>query len=262
MKHLRSTLKDFRHIFDLSLTVRFIAEPLISFDAQRDAADVRKIMEEREFDVVGVREGGSITGMVNREELGRGILSGYKKRIDEDSYVEDWQPMLSVLEKLTNHTQVFVLAMGEVSGIVMRGDLQKAPVRMWFFGVLSLFEMQLLRIIRVAFPNEDWKKLLNKNRLAAAEILLKDRKSRNEQIDLADCLQFSDKREIIISDVQLREALGLESKTKGKDLLGKLERLRNDLAHSQDFISGRWPELVELIKRGEQLLEACESYYQ
>jgi len=44
--------------------------------------------------------------------------------------------------------------------------------------------------------------------------------------------------------------------------LGKLERLRNDLAHSQDFISGRWPELVELIKRGEQLLEACESYYQ
>ena len=69
MKHLRSTLKDFRHIFDLSLTVRFIAEPLISFDAQRDAADVRKIMEEREFDVVGVREGGSITGMVNRESM-------------------------------------------------------------------------------------------------------------------------------------------------------------------------------------------------
>ena len=61
MKQLRSSFKDFRQVFDQGLSVRYIAEPLFSFDSQMDAEEVQKIMKQNEFDVAGIREGGSIT---------------------------------------------------------------------------------------------------------------------------------------------------------------------------------------------------------
>ena len=84
--------------------------------------------------------------------------------------------------------------------------------------------------------------------------------SRNEQIDLADCLQLSDKHRIVIKNNELRKALGLGSFPEANGFLKKIEGLRNDLAHSQDFVSGRWPELVELTTKIEELLIKCESY--
>ena len=260
MKQLRSSFKDFRQVFDQGLSVRYIAEPLYSFDTQMDAGEVQKIMKQNEFDVAGIREGGSITGMVIRNNLGRGMLGKFKEEINNNSYVQDWEPMLNVLESLKNHQQLFVLAMGEVFGIVMLGDLQKAPVRMWFFGVVSLLEMQLLRVIRITFPNEEWKNCLIEERLAMAENILTQRKEQNIEIDLADCLQLADKIVLVLENEQVMKALGIESKSQGNKLLGKLERLRNDLAHSQDFVSSRWPELVDLMKRAENFIEKCETY--
>ena len=260
MKQLRSSFKDFRQVFDQGLTVRYIAEPLFSFDSQMDAEEVHKIMKQNEFDVAGIREGGSITGMVIRNNLGRGMLGKFKEEINNNSYVQDWEPMLNILESLKYHQQLFVLAMGEVFGIVMLGDLQKAPVRMWFFGVVSLLEMQLLRVIRITFPNEEWKNCLIEERLAMAENIFTQRKEQNIEIDLADCLQLADKIVLVLENEQVMKALGIESKSQGNKLLGKLERLRNDLAHSQDFVTSRWPELVDLMKRAEKFIEKCETY--
>jgi hypothetical protein len=55
-----------------------------------------------------------------------------------------------------------------------------------------------------------------------------------------------------------RHVLGCTSKGLGKDLLEELEHLRDELAHAQDIITGRWPRLVELAKTAEQILAACE----
>jgi hypothetical protein len=167
--------------------------------------------------------------------------------------------MLVVLELLTRFPQVFVVIMGEVSGIIMKGDLQKAPVRMWLFGVLSLLEMQFLRLILTVYPQDTWQELISAKRLAKAELLLQERKHRNEAIDLADCLQFSDKRTIVLKSDFLRNALGLPSKEKGEELLKALEHLRDGLAHAQGIITGRWPKLVALAQTAEQLLAACEA---
>jgi hypothetical protein len=260
MNQLRSSFKDFRQVFDQGLCVRYIAEPLISFDSQMDAKEVHKIMKQKEFDVAGIRESGSITGMVLRNNLGSGMLGKFKEEINKNTYVQDWEPMLNVLELLKYHEQLFVLSMGEVFGIVMRGDLQKTPVRMWFFGIISLLEMQLLRVINIRFPNEEWKNFLTEERLAIAKIIFSQRKEQNIEIDLADCLQLADKIVIVLENEQVRNDLGIESKSQGKTLLGKTERLRNDLAHSQDFVTSRWPELVDLIKRAEKFVEKCETY--
>jgi len=120
--------------------------------------------------------------------------------------------------------------------------------------------MQLLRVIRITFPNEEWKNCLFEERLAMAENILSQRKEQNIEIDLADCLQLADKIVIVLENEQVMKALGIESKSQGNKLLGKLERLRNDLAHSQDFVTSRWPELVDLMKRAEKFIKKCEMY--
>jgi hypothetical protein len=85
---------------------------------------------------------------------------------------------------LRESPRVFVVVMGHVAGIVTKGDLQKAPVRMYLFGILYLIEMQFLRLIRTVFPEEKWKSLLTEKRISEATKLLADRRQRNEAIDL------------------------------------------------------------------------------
>jgi len=259
MKHLKSSLNDLRQVFDRSVTVRYLAEPFVSFDAQREAPCVRTFMEAKDFDVVGVRQNGTVEGYVHRVDLQDGTLEQYVKLFDKRLLLDDRSPMLEVLQLLASSPRVFIVVMGVVSGIITKGDLQKAPVRMWLFGVLSLLEMQFLRLIRNKYPQDTWKKLITKKRLEKAKELFCERKRRNEAIDLADCLQFTDKRCIVLHNDSLRQALNLCSKSKGKKLLIELENLRNDLAHAQDIITGRWPKLVELAQKAEELLKACEA---
>ena len=60
MKQLKSSLGDLRRLFTRTITLRDIAEPLVSFDHTQLAGEVRTFMEQREFDVVGVREHGVV----------------------------------------------------------------------------------------------------------------------------------------------------------------------------------------------------------
>lgn len=260
MKYLKSSFHDLREVFDRSVSVRYVAEPFITFDAQNSAHDILAFMKSRDFDIVGVRQHGTVVGYVHQADLQEGTLERYVKTFDEQFLIEDWKPLLKVLELLTKTSHIFVVVMGEVIGIVTKGDLQKAPVRMWLFGVLSLLEMQFLRLIRTMYPQNSWKSIISEVRLKSAEKVLSDRKSRNEAIDLADCLQWADKREIVLDSDFLREKLGFSSKKKGEELLKKLEYLRNELAHAQDIITGRWPELFEFARQAEELLITCENF--
>src|SRR4030067_957563 len=59
MKHLKSSLNDLRHI----------SQPLASFDADHPAAQVLEFMYKKDYDVVGVRKDGLVSGYVRKEDL-------------------------------------------------------------------------------------------------------------------------------------------------------------------------------------------------
>jgi hypothetical protein len=259
MKHLKSSLPALRALFDRSITIRDIAEPLVSFDAEHPAPQIRSFMEEKDYDLVGVRQDGLVTGYARRVDLLRGNLGGYHVPFEPAELVPETTPILNALQTVQEHSRAFVVILGHIGGIVTRGDLQKAPVRMWLFGLISLIEMQLLRIIRDQYPGDSWREKINENRLEEAEKLLKERKQKNIEIDLADCLQFCDKRDIVLANADLRRAVGFDSRSKGKVLLKNLEDLRNVLAHAQDIITGRWPGIVDLASSAEDFLRRCEE---
>ena len=258
MKQLKSSVEDLREIFEKNIAVRHIAEPFCSFDESADAQDIRDFMNKLDYDVIGVRQKGLVIGYFHKTELAQGKLGNYLKEFESNEKLPDTAPLLDALNVSKGSGRVFVLSFGGVSGIITRGDLQKAPVRMWLFGLISLIEMQLLRIIRERFPHDSWVELLNDGRIEKAKDILKGRQDKNEAIDLADCLQFCDKREIIVKTKDLCDELEFP-KAELKKILKKLGKLRDDLAHAQDIITGNWPDIVNSMSSAEELLKKCED---
>jgi len=212
-------------------------------------------MSDRDYDVVGVRRDGLVVGYVKRMDLSDGTLANHLVKFSSDNIIDESTQLIDILKQMRKTTRLFVLIFGQIGGIVTRGDIQKTPLRMWLFGLISMIEMQLLRIIREHCPNDTWKTFLAPARLKKAQELLSDRRKRNEAIDLADCLQFCDKREVILKCDKLKIAEGFDLHS----TLKEIEQLRDNLAHAQDIIPGNWPKIVDIAEDSERLLRTLEK---
>jgi hypothetical protein len=175
--------------------------------------------------------------------------------------ISDSTPLYDLLAILREKEHVFVRVASAIKGIVTRADLNKPPVRVYLFGLVSLLEMHLQFWVRRAYGEESWKKKLKKDRLDAAEKLQAERRGRNEQITVLDCLQFCDKRELLLAKSDLRIKLGLGNKKQAESLLKKAEDLRNRLAHSQqDLVQGSsWKAQIEIIEKIEELVHRSDD---
>ena len=256
---MRSKYEDLHRMFRDRITAREIAEPLAMFDSNHSAQSVRAFMESKSFDVVGVSVDGVPQGYVEKDKLSEGYLGASVIPFTEITLLDEKTPLLEVLQTLAETQYVFLRFLGTPSAIVTRSDLEKAPVRMWLFGLVSILEMELLQMIKEAGEKDWWiDRLTNKRREAAEEIF--DMKSANdEEISLADCLQFADKREIFLKTPSLFGRTGFTTKNNWKSFMGSAEKLRNSLAHGNRIGAGSWPSKAKLVVQIEQLIRRIES---
>jgi hypothetical protein len=250
----KAARENMRKIFTESFSVSDIAESLTSFDATTHAADVRAVMAQAGYEVVGVRNKGIVAGYVAREELDDGTCGDYLHAFEETEIVSDSLCFPTVVELLTERPRLFVTSFGQVGGIVTRSDLQKPPVRMWLFGMVTIIEMGFIRLIEAKYADGGWKQFLSDARVEKAEALLAERQRRNQGLGLLDCFQFSDKGQIIVRDEELRDRVGFASRRKGEEAIKRLETLRNNLAHSQDIITFDWDSIVALSENLDRVL--------
>jgi hypothetical protein len=261
MKHLKASPGDLRRLFERAITIREIAEPLVSFDTDRNAEAIRAFMEAQNFDVVGLRESGRLVGYVCRNDLKQGPVQGCLTRFQEGEVLAESEPLSSAIQGLRHRSELFITVLGQVGGIVTKGDLQKVPVRLWLFGVISLIEMQMLRLIRERFPHGTCMSLLKTPRVKAAKRIFAARKQRNEEADVSDfsdCLQIHDKATILLQDSELRALARFSTPEIGQNFFKQLTPLRNALAHGNDILKDRWPALVDLAQEAEALLARLE----
>ena len=267
MKQLKSRSQDLRSLFENSITIEYVAESLKAFSAETLAIIILQWMEEQDFDVVGIETEGIITGYVEKMTLIQSIndlnlvpCKEYEKAFKPIDLIAISTPLIKLLPLLQTKTRLFISDCNSVTGIVTQGDLQKAPVRMLLFSLVTLLEMNLLRLIRVYYTTDSWQSILNKERVESAQKLLQESRARNEATDLLDYLQFCDKRDLILHNPDLVTKLGLNSKRAGDRFLKSAEHLRNRLAHAQDLVSGSsWFELISLAEGIEKLLIECEK---
>jgi hypothetical protein len=140
--------------------------------------------------------------------------------------------------------------------VISRRDIEKPAVRMWLFGIITLIEMTLMKSIRIKWPDGGWRQLLTAGRIDKAGELQRIRKERGLEVELLDCLQFSDKLIISINEPDFLELTGFASAKAAKRAIRELESLRNNLAHGQDITGQDWPPIARLARRVQEMLAA------
>ena len=247
-----------KRVFLEGFTVMDIAEPLVSFDAEKPADEVRAFMAAEDYDLAGVRRNGLVCGYVRRVELSGGCCGDHLHPFGPDDLVTESVSLQEVIGSLAINNQCFVTVLDRVGAIVTLSDLEKPPVRMFLFGMITITEMIMARMIGESWPDGSWRSLLSEGRLAKAEELLAERVRRNKKVDLLDCLQFSDKSQILLKSPAFMaslEGMGVASRKSALQAAKELETLRNNLAHTQEIIPDGWQRIAIYATRLEILLE-------
>ena len=259
MKNLQLDAADLRKIFEHSITVRDISSKFSYHSGDEDSKKLKIEMIISDYDVMGVQNGES-TGYVFRDDLRTGSISDFMKQFQPSELISETTPLIDLFPILKNRERVFVLTKNKIDCIVTRSDLQKAPVRMLIFGFISILEMHLLQIIKRIYPDGSWKNFLKRNRFNEAKKTYDLRHAKNEALDLIDCIQLADKRDLLINNVDILKKIGFNSKTTAEKFLKKVEGLRNKLAHAQEIDSGSsWPEIIELTVKVESIIKKIEN---
>jgi hypothetical protein len=154
---------------------------------------------------------------------------------------------------LTRHQHCFVSLLGDTSGVIDRNAINNPIARMWLFGIVTIMEMRLAQLIEQIYPHNAWHELLSGGRLQKAKEIQSERQRRNLHSELLECLQLSDKAQILMNHQPTVDAMGFSSKKIAKKVVKDLESLRNHLAHAQDIVSNDWAQIARLALRIDEL---------
>jgi len=245
--------RHFRRLFVEIFTAKDIAEGLLSFDDHASCEQVKHALKSHRREVASVRISGSVQGYIRGSDLGAGLCADKIKHFTVDQVVSGAATFGDVIHVLTRHDYCFVTVLDNITGVIRRDDVNKPMARMWLFGIVTIVEQQLLKLVQERFPDNSWQQALTDDRLEKAREIQTERQRRNVYCDLIDCLQLSDKAKILIQDPVSLERLGMETKSVAKKTIKRLESLRNHLAHSQDIVTHDWPQIARLSMLVEEL---------
>jgi hypothetical protein len=241
-------------VFTHAFAAKDIAEPLLSLDIDSPTSEAHLIMSSHSISLMGLREEGEICGYVRSADLspGTGICRGHLRSFRPGQIIRDDSSLSELIEVLTRQEYAFVSGIGVVVGYISRGHLNNPVTRMWLFGILTLFEMQMVRQIQKYFPDESWRSLVPKARLDKACVLEQERVRRNQHGSLLECLQISDKGQILLQHPLGLKLLDIRSRAAAKRMIKSVESLRNNLAHGQDIVKYDWASIAGIAGRLEE----------
>lgn len=243
MRVTPSSYESLQRILLRDVTVAAVAESLVSLDAATDRDEFLRISEARGFGAIGARAEGIVMGYVE-PRIGDDVQFAAAEQV-----VGDDTPLHETIVLLDEFPRVFVTSLGGITGIVTRDDLEKAPGRMWVFGILTLLETALRRIVERRHPGDSWTEILSEARSAQARALQAERERRGELVPLLDCLQFHDLANLVSRHEDVRRTFQHSSRRMAEQRMKDWAQLRNHIAHSQGFVHENWELLARVAKR-------------
>lgn len=256
-----TTFKELQNIFIDNITTKFIYEPIYCCRTNDNAREVKSALEYRDFDVIGVVDKNeNVIGYALREELEGNIINDFTHKFDLKNIVADSTPILGLLNILSINSFSFVLESNKIVGIVTRADVNKPIIRIYIFGIISLFEIHLNFWINDYYINDSWQEKIRENRLLEIMKIFETRKGNNDELTLLECAQLCDKRDILTDSDNFRIQFNF-SKNGFERLLKDVEKIRNELAHSQNSIIANltWERFVNTISNVESFLNNSEK---
>ena len=108
--------------------------------------------------------------------------------------------------------------------------------------------MRFVQLIEEVYPDGTWTEQLSAGRLQKARHFQSMHEKRGKHIPLLDCLQFSDKGQLLVRHPDGRDRLRIDSVRTGMRGVRRVEGLRNNLAHAQDIVENDWLTIVDLLR--------------
>ncbi len=240
-------------IFDHGFSAMDIAEPLASLDGNQPALIAKDFMLAKNLEIIGIRKDAQVIGYASQKDLNNGECKDFLHQFD-NNIISDSASIADVIIKLSKSEFCFISILGAVSAVVTKHDIDKPPVRMWLFGIVTILDMYISKQVEIVFPNDEWQTKLSPKRLEKAIELQKERLRRNQRAHLIDCLQLTDKAYILLKDEKSKVDLNFKSKRDAERQIKDFESLRNNLAHSQNLTTYDWNTIVRLAERQEIIL--------
>jgi hypothetical protein len=243
-------------LFIDAFAARDLASELYSFDAVIPTHEVQTVMEREHLDLVGIRSEGRIVGFIRQDDLESETCGENMREFKPGQVLSGESTVADLIQVLTRHAYCFITALDGVAGVIVRDDFNKPVARMWLFGIVTIVEMYLTQTIKEAHSDDGWQSYLSKSRLEKAVSLYNERRRRNQNIELVDCMQLTDKIQVLLQQPDFINTLGFDTTRSAKKAAKEIESLRNNLAHTQDIVIHDWAQIARLSRRMEGLIHS------
>ena len=253
---MRLEIQDLKELFENEISVKYISEDILIIDSSVEDNKQKAIglMMERDFDILGFQENGGISQYID--------IQGNIHTIKVEDIVSEVTPLNVVMSLFSKKKRLFILSNNQITGIVTRADLQKTPVFLFLFGILSVFEVLCTELIRKCYIGDDWESSTEFS-LSGARKTFKKLKEKNEELELLDCTYLSTKLDVLSNTEVFHELLNEIGKKSedDKDLFIKdVNELRNSVFHPRDYLKEkRWNAINEIYEKIELLIKKFEA---
>lgn len=216
---------------------------ILEFAEPGDLEKAEAKAKEKRYDVLPVVENERIVGVFQSGSTDYEPLTE-KWLISRDTPIPD----LLTLFVETGRPGFLVLYRQEVVGLVTPADLNKLPVRVYIYNVLSEVELKLAALIQAHFQGDSTRlhQALGDERWTVITRNNEALKKGNVDIDPVQLLYLNDLVNLVFTD----ESLQAKFEPLSKKALSKIVKLRNQTAHPVRALLGQVPkDLRKLHKR-------------
>lgn len=243
-------------------TVDLLYENILSVSKDVSSQEAIYLMTERDFDFIGVMD-------ESCENIG--YIAKFNIEVTSPLPIQEFNqklvlstntPLFSIFKIFLNEPIIFVKS-EKVIGIISPADFNKPICRIYIFSIISLFEMHLNYWITYFYEDGSWSEMVTPLRLKKAEDLYKERKGKNEDLTLLECIQLADKKTILLKTNHFLKQFDF-SKEKFRSLMKMVEPIRNEIAHSQNSITankgivplcGLINDLIKILHKSDYIIE-------
>lgn len=172
-----------------------------------------------------------------------------KEKPHHDQIIFPDSPLTLVVNILTCFDVCYIEVDGKIKMKIIREYFESPIAKTWLAGIIILYEQTITDLLQNLLNIDDWKHNLSPERLEKAEQLIKERKRRGMSAELINCLQFSDKFQILMKNKHIYSKFGFSSTAAVKRVGQELESLRNNIAHGQNVTKDDWAQIVRISER-------------
>ena len=181
-------------------------------------------------------DGGDIVGLLHAQECvqhasGAERVREHFRPLSEGDLIGANASILDFIRDADSKPRRLIVSESEIMGLVTVSDLQRLPVRVALFALVTGLERTMAGAISKQYEDENkWWELLSERRREKVREKVAKSKQDNGFVNTLLFTEFCDKR-----DVLLHFFPSSLSKTKLRRQLEEIEELRNKVAHANDY---------------------------